>query len=106
MPDFETTVDIDVCEFLDSCTRSEKEDALEYLIEEATGSERLQNFLKDKLAANFPGSPFGSENAALGGRNMSYDQEEFIGSLHKLNSAYYQLSKEDIDTLNNMAKRF
>jgi hypothetical protein len=32
--------------------------------------------------------------------------DEFLGSLNKLSGAYYRLSNEDIEKINELAKRF
>ena len=103
MPEFETYVDVNVNEYLDSCSTSEKIEALEYLLEDTSSNTRLEEVLKDHLKGNSVGS---LGTPAMGEKNMSYDQEEFIKSLGKLNSAYYQLSSEDIEIVNKMAKRF
>jgi len=106
MPNFESTaeVDVDVCEFLEACSDWDRAEALKQLLEEAPGCDRLEKALKKGLSENFSGITLGGP--ALGDRNMSYDQDEFMKSLNKLNGAYYQLSSEDIEIINKMAKRF
>lgn len=106
MPRFESSaeVDVDVYEFLESCSDWDKAEALEQLLDEVPESDRLEKALKKSLAEKFSGMSLGSP--ALGGDNLNYDQEEFMSSLNKLNKAYYQLSNEELEIINKMSKRF
>jgi len=106
MPRFESSaeVDVDVYEFLESCSDWDKAEALEQLLDEVPESDRLEKALKKSLAEKFSGMSLGSPD--LGGDNLNYDQEEFMSSLNKLNKAYYQLSNEELEIINKIAKRF
>lgn len=103
---FETTarVEVEIDEFLEECTDRDKAEIMKQLLGEAPGCDRLEKALKKGLAENFSDITLGGP--ALGDRNINYDQNEFMTSLNKLNTAYYQLSSEDLEIINKMAKRF
>jgi len=106
MPYFQTTAEVEVYvdEFLDSCSTSDKEEILETLLDEAEKSDSLKKIFKDLLSDRSP--DLSGPSPALGSKNLSYAQEEFMNSLNKLNQGYYQLTIEELESINKIAKRF
>jgi hypothetical protein len=81
MPDFTTEVEVDAQDWWDEACQDERDEMIE-VIREDLGSGVIL------------GSP----------TNLIH--EEFIGSLHKLSVNYYMMTKEEIDLLSSLAKRF
>ncbi len=89
MPQFTdyANMDINVDEFLQECTSAELEEAIEWLRDE----EYLTN---DDLIDDFDGEP------------KSLLQQLFEEDLTKIKRVYLQISKEDFETINRIAKKY
>lgn len=89
MPQFTdyANMDIDVDEFLQECDLDEIQEAIEWLRDE----EYLTN---DDLLDDFDGEP------------KSLLQQLFEEDLTKIKRAYLQISKEDFETINRIAKKY
>jgi len=105
MPDFSTEVDIDPSDFVSECSRREKINLIGLVVEECADDSELKKELIKSIREHFPQS-----SSAIIGSGISSDNtfmhDEFLGSLAKLSEAYYRLSNEDIEKINELAKRF
>jgi hypothetical protein len=102
MPEFEASVDVEVYEIIDACSRREKVELVRRVIEECAEDRDLEKTLRASLEENFPGGQM-----VLGNTNeLSFDHETFIKSLDALRSSYYTLSNEVIENINSLASRF
>jgi hypothetical protein len=81
MPDFRAEIEVDAQDWWDEACQDERDEMIE-VIREDVG----------------PGVILGSST------NLIHD--EFIESLHKLSVNYYMMTKEEIDLLSSLAKRF
>lgn len=105
MPDFSTEVDIDPSEFLSECSKREKKELVDLIVEECSGDTDLKQELLSSIAEHFEVSGTAIiESIRSSSGTIMYD--EFIDSLIKLSNAYYSLSNEDIEKINELAKRF
>jgi hypothetical protein len=86
MPYFSTDIDIDVYEFVSSCSRKEIKNLIDVLVEDGHLPELILN---------------NGTNNTLG-----YHESEFIEKLTKLGTKYYSLSKEDEETLEKIFKKY
>ncbi len=89
MPQFTdyANMDINVDEFLQECTSAELEEVIEWLRDE----EHLTN---DDLLDDFDGEP------------KSLLQQLFEEDLTRIKNSYLQISKEDFETINKIAKKY
>ena len=106
MPDFTTEVDIDPQEFLSECDRTEKNELIDLIVEECTEDSQLKAKLIRSVNEYFPTGLFLSQSSGTGVSQNTFMQDEFLASLHKLGEAYFRLSNEDIEKINELAKRF
>lgn len=100
MPDFETSVSIDIDEFVYECTQKEKKELLSTLVYECSSNEKLRDHLKSLIEEEF------IEEELKIPRNLSLDHSVFIDSLKTLEGSYYQLPNEVITKINAIAKPY
>jgi hypothetical protein len=84
MPDFTTEIDIDPREFVDSCSRREIKDLIEYLVDE--------NHLP--------------ESVIEGNGKLGRMESEFIEKLDLLKEKYYSLSAEEEELIEKIFKKY
>jgi hypothetical protein len=89
MPQFTdyANMDIDVDDFLQECTSAELEEVIEWLRDE-------EYITKFNLLDDFDGEP----KSAL--------QQLFEKDLIKIQNSYLQISKEDFEAINRIAKKY
>jgi type III secretory pathway lipoprotein EscJ len=85
MPEFESYIDVDVDEMLDACSRREKDELIDLLVEEG--------LVKRLVGKN-------------GSSKLSVMESEFFEKIDMLKDKYYSLSKEDEETMNNLFKKY
>lgn len=85
MPNLEVYVDIEVDEFVDSCSKREIKELIDYLVEEG----HLSDEVIDK------------NNPKMGSLEMG-----FIENINKLKSKYYSLSSEDEGEIMKIFKKY
>ena len=105
MPDFSTNVDIDPSEFVSECRTREKIELIHLLAEECAYDPELEKELIKSIKEHFPQSYQAIIIPSISANN-TFMHDEFLGSLAKLSEAYYRLSNEDIEKINELAKRF
>lgn len=105
MPEIEALTDIDPDDFWGCCSTRERKDMIDIVVYECSEDKDLQDAFVKSIAENFPPN-FGSSLNESVIKGRSFDYSEFITSLDKLSKVYYQLSNEDIEKINNLAKRF
>jgi uncharacterized protein YnzC (UPF0291/DUF896 family) len=105
MPEFSTEVDIDPSEFVSECGRAEKIELIDLVVEECADDTMLKKELIKSIREYFPQSAQEIIDPATSSKN-TFMHDEFLGSLNKLSEAYYRLSNEDIEKINELAKRF
>jgi uncharacterized protein YnzC (UPF0291/DUF896 family) len=105
MPDFSTNVDIDPSEFVSECSRREKIELIDLVVEECADDSELKKELIKSIREHFPQSSQEIIDPAISSNN-TFMHDEFLGSLAKLSEAYYRLSNEDIEKINELAKSF
>ena len=105
MPDFSTEADIDPSDFVNQCSKREKKELVDLIIEECSEDTDLERELLNSIAEHFEesGSAIIESIRTTPGTIM---HDEFIDSLIKLSNAYYSLSNEDTEKINELAKRF
>ena len=81
MPDFRAEIEVDAQDWWDEAYKAERDEMIE--------------IVRDEIGS---GVILGSST------NLIHD--EFIESLHKLSVNYYMMTKEEIDLLSSLAKRF
>lgn len=89
MPEFSAEVDIDPSEFIDSCTKREKDRLIEILIEDGY-------ILPDQ----------DTKNSGTGVRRPNINDQKFWDSLDKLSKCRDLLSLEEENFINNLAEKF
>ena len=105
MPDFSTDVDIDPSDFVSECSTREKIELIDLVVEECADNLDLKKELIKSISEYFPQSSSEIIGSAIS-TNNTFMHDEFLGSLLKLSEAYYRLSNEDIEKINELAKRF
>lgn len=105
MPEIEAFADIDPDDFWSSCSSREQKEMVDIVVEACSDSEALKSKLIESLDEHFPDLAK-SVTAACRTEYTSIGLEEFYSSLEKLGGAYFRLSNEDIDKINELAKRF
>jgi oligoribonuclease (3'-5' exoribonuclease) len=105
MPDFSTDVDIDPSDFVSECSKREKIELIDLVVEECADNLDLKKELIKSISEYFPQSSSEIIGSAISANN-TFMHDEFLGSLLKLSEAYYRLSNEDIEKINELAKRF
>jgi uncharacterized protein YnzC (UPF0291/DUF896 family) len=105
MPEFSTEVDIDPSEFVSECGRAEKIELIDLVVEECADDTILKKELIKSIREYFPQSSREIIDPATSSKN-TFMHNEFLDSLNKLSEAYYRLSNEDIEKINELAKRF
>jgi hypothetical protein len=80
MPEFEASVDVEVREIIDACSRREKIELVESVIEECQSDSGMEKALRKSLAEYFPGTSIEGQSG------LSYDHDLFISSLRALAS--------------------
>jgi hypothetical protein len=85
MPEFESYIDVDVDEMLDACSRREKDELIDLLVEEG--------LVKRLVGKN-------------GDSKLSNMESEFFEKIDMLKDKYYSLSREDEETMNNLFKKY
>jgi hypothetical protein len=85
MPEFESYIDVDVDEMLDACSRREKDELIDLLVEEG--------LVKRLVGKN-------------GDSKLSIMELEFFEKIDRLKDEYYSLSREDEETMNNLFKKY
>ena len=89
MPEFTAEVDIDPSEFIDSCSRTEKQRLIEILVEDGD----IEPTQADKNKAN-------------GVRRPNINDQIFWDSLEKLAKCRDLLTIEEENIINNLANKF
>jgi hypothetical protein len=89
MPEFTAEVDIDPSEFIDSCSRTEKQRLIEILVEDGD----IEPTQTDKNKAN-------------GVRRPNINDQIFWDSLEKLAKCRDLLTIEEENIINNLANKF
>jgi hypothetical protein len=89
MPEFTAEVDIDPSEFIDSCSKREKERLIEILVEDGD----IEPTQTDK-------------NKGSGVRRPNINDQTFWDSLDKLSKCRDLLSIEEENFINNLAEKF
>jgi hypothetical protein len=102
MPEFEASVDVEIYEIIDACSKREKVELVERVIHECSEDTDLEKVLRTSLEENFQGG----ELEFIDTSKLTFDQETFIKSLDALRSSYYMLSNETIENINSIASRF
>jgi hypothetical protein len=105
MPEIEALADIDPDDFWGECSTRERKDMIDIVVEACSDSEALKSKLIESLDVHFPDLAK-SVTDACRTNYTSIQLEEFYSSLEKLGGAYFRLSNEDIDRINELAKRF
>jgi len=105
MPDFSTEVDIDPSEYVSECSKREKKELVDLIIEECSEDTDLKQELLSSIAEHF-GESGSAIIESIRSTPGSIMHDEFIDSLIKLSNAYYSLSNEDTEKINELAKRF
>lgn len=100
MPDFETSVSIEIDDFVYECTQKEKKELLSTLVYECSSDEKLRDHLKSLIVEEFV------EEELKIPENLSLDHSVFIDSLKALEGSYYQLPNEVISKINSIAKPY
>jgi hypothetical protein len=85
MPEFESYIDVDVDEMLDACSKREKDELIDLLVEEG--------LVKRLVGKN-------------GDSKLSIMELEFFEKIDRLKDEYYSLSREDEETMNNLFKKY
>ena len=88
MPEFRTEIDISPSEFIDTCSRRERDRLVEILIEDGY-------IQPDQATLN------GSKV-----RKPNFNDERFFASLDKLSSCRDLLTLEEEEFINNLAQKF
>lgn len=89
MPYFSTEVDVEVDEFLECCSVRELDKVVEWLVEESQVNERLANKLANR-----------GEDRSTGTQNS------FTDGLTSLGEAFYRISTEDQETIENLIAKY
>ena len=105
MAEFSTEVDIDPSEFVSECGRGEKIELIDLIVEECADDSMLKKELIKSIREYFPQSSQEIIDPVISSKN-TFMHDEFLDSLNKLREAYYRLSNEDIEKINELAKRF
>jgi uncharacterized protein YnzC (UPF0291/DUF896 family) len=105
MPEIEALADIDPDDFWNECNTREKKDMIDVVVEACSESEALKSKFIESLDEHFP-DLVKSVTDSCRMEYTSIGLEEFHSSLEKLGQAYFRLSNEDIDRINELAKRF
>lgn len=105
MPEIESYTEIDPDEFWSACSTREKKDLIDLVVESCLEKEDLKSKLEESLDVYFPDLAK-CVTASSRTEYTSIMLEEFYSSLEKLGGAYFRLSNEDIDRINELAKRF
>ena len=86
MPEFESYVDVDVDEFVSSCSKREIKELIECLVED--GHLEKNQFIKqpDDKKGVF--------------------EEEFLNKLEVLSTKYYSMSEEEVDMIDNLYNKY
>lgn len=102
MPEFEASVDVEIYEIIDACSRREKAELVERVILECAEDPDLEKVLRTSLEENFQGGELAFSDTS----ELTFDHEAFIKSLDALRRSYYTLSNETIENINSIASRF
>ena len=86
MPEFESYVDVDVDEFVSSCSSREIKDLIDCLIED--GHLQKNELVKDPE------------------QKIGVLEEEFLTKLHTLSSKYYSMTEEELETINDLYNKY
>jgi|688.fasta_scaffold781357_3 hypothetical protein len=86
MPEFESYVDVDVDEFVSSCSKREIKELIECLVED--GHLEKNQFIKQ------PNDKKG------------VFEEEFLNKLEVLSTKYYSMSEEEVDMIDNLYNKY
>lgn len=102
MPEFEASVDVEIYEIIDACSRREKIELVDRVIQECAEDSDLEKVLRTSLRENFL-----EDSLILSDTDeLTFDHDAFIKSLDALRSSYYSLSAETIESINSLASRF
>jgi len=105
MPEIESYSDIGPDDFWRACSKREKKDMVDIVVEACSKNEDLKSMFFESLDTHFPDSAK-CIKSECGAGYYSIMLDEFNSSLEKLGEAYFRLSNEDIDKINQLAKRF
>ena len=108
MPEIEAFADIDPSDYFEACSNREKKILIDVVVEESKKSSVLSAQLLESVDNHFPeiSSDLRSAIEGEGDHYSSIMRDEFITSLVKLGEAYYRLSNDDIEKINELARRF
>lgn len=87
MPEFTTEIDIDPSEYLDSCSKGEIKELIEFLVEDG----------------HLPKSVLSQTETS---KSYSRMEQEFSDKLDRLSKRYHSISREDEDKLEEIFKRY
>jgi hypothetical protein len=98
MPEFnknvDVDVDVDVDDFLKACTESEKEEAILWLAADGSLDKHLDEAIEERNL---------NEGIIPDDRIKN---DDFSSRVESLKGAYYQMSEEDIETIEKLAKKY
>ena len=86
MPEFESYVDVDVDEFVSSCSKREIKELIECLVED--GHLEKNQFVKQP----------DDKKGVL--------EEEFLNKLEVLSTKYYSMSEEEVEFIDNLYNKY
>ena len=86
MPEFESYVDVDVDEFVSSCSKREIKELIECLVED--GHLEKNQFIKQP----------DDKKGVL--------EEEFLNKLEVLSTKYYSMSTEEVEFIDNLYNKY
>jgi hypothetical protein len=86
MPEFESYVDVDVDEFVSSCSKREIKELIECLVED--GHLEKNQFIKQP----------DDKKGVL--------EEEFLNKLEVLSTKYYSMSEEELEFIDNLYNKY
>jgi hypothetical protein len=91
MPEFTTEIDIDPGEYLNSCSKTEIKNLIEYLVEDG----------------HLPKSVLQQMNTDKNGKSKtSVLEDEFLDKMNKLSQRYHSITKDDEETLEKIFKKY
>lgn len=91
MPEFTSEIDVDPGEFIDSCTKREIKELIEYLVEDG----HLPKSVLNQMTPDKNDKP-----------RTSMLEDEFIEKMVKLSEKYHMISKEDEENLETIIKKY
>lgn len=98
MPYIETEVDIDPCEFLESCSKKELKKTVDWIVDEMeTDSDLREHFYKVSKE---------SSNIQFEGQPETTGEAEFMEKLESLKKSYYRMEVSDHDLVEKLFTKY